>query len=61
MCSSDLFQPNQIGLCVVLFPKEVANLFEDSRLILEETCGPYHPSMLAVYRNLVGTHEEMGK
>eukprot|EP01018_Ginkgo_biloba_P022237 Gb_03316 [translate_table: standard] len=54
---------NQMGLaCVQRYAiNEAADLFEEARNILEEVCGPYHPDTLAVYSNLAGTYDAMGR
>lgn len=54
---------NQMGLaCVQRYAiNEAADLFEEAKSILEEVCGPYHPDTLAVYSNLAGTYDAMGR
>ncbi|KAL9683440.1 hypothetical protein QQ045_015262 [Rhodiola kirilowii] len=54
---------NQMGLaCVQCYAiNEAAELFEESRAILEQECGPYHPDTLGVYSNLAGTYDAMGR
>eukprot|EP00253_Pinus_taeda_P006726 PITA_06726 len=54
---------NQMGLaCVQRYAiNEAADLFEEAKSILEEFCGPYHLDTLAVYSNLAGTYDAMGK
>ncbi|KAH9289352.1 hypothetical protein KI387_033469, partial [Taxus chinensis] len=54
---------NQMGLaCVQRYAiNEAADLFEEARGILEEVCGSYHPDTLAVYSNLAGTYDAMGR
>lgn len=54
---------NQMGLaCVQRYAiNEAADLFEEARSILEEVCTPYHPDTLAVYSNLAGTYDAMGR
>uniref|UniRef100_A0A0D6QZT1 Uncharacterized protein n=1 Tax=Araucaria cunninghamii TaxID=56994 RepID=A0A0D6QZT1_ARACU len=54
---------NQMGLaCVERYAiNEAADLFEEAKSILEEVCGPYNPDTLAVYSNLAGTYDAMGR
>lgn len=54
---------NQMGLaCVQCYSiNEAAELFEESRTILEKEYGPYHPDTLGVYSNLAGTYDAMGR
>lgn len=54
---------NQMGLaCVQRYAiNEAADLFEEAKGILENECGPYHPDTLAVYSNLAGTYDAMGR
>ncbi|GLJ34561.1 hypothetical protein SUGI_0695190 [Cryptomeria japonica] len=54
---------NQMGLaCVQRYAiNEAADLFEEARSILEEVCSTYHPDTLAVYSNLAGTYDAMGR
>lgn len=54
---------NQMGLaCVQLYAiNEAADLFEESRSILEQECGPYHPNTLGVYSNLAGIYDAVGR
>lgn len=54
---------NQMGLaCVQRYAiNEAADLFEEAKGILESECGPYHPDTLAVYSNLAGTYDAMGR
>ncbi|XAR51862.1 hypothetical protein NMG60_11006627 [Bertholletia excelsa] len=54
---------NQMGLvCVQLYAlNEAADLFEEARSILEKEYGPHHPETLAVYSNLAGTYDAMGR
>uniref|UniRef100_A0A1J3GDY6 Nephrocystin-3 n=1 Tax=Noccaea caerulescens TaxID=107243 RepID=A0A1J3GDY6_NOCCA len=54
---------NQMGLaCVQRYAiNEAADLFEEAKTILEKECGPYHPDTLAVYSNLAGTYDAMGR
>ncbi|KAH7532509.1 hypothetical protein FEM48_Zijuj04G0027800 [Ziziphus jujuba var. spinosa] len=54
---------NQMGLaCVQCYSiNEAADLFEESRTILEKEYGPYHPDTLGVYSNLAGTYDAMGR
>ncbi|XP_022740536.1 protein KINESIN LIGHT CHAIN-RELATED 2 [Durio zibethinus] len=54
---------NQMGLaCVQRYAiNEAADLFEEARSILEKEYGPYHPDTLAVYSNLAGTYDAMGR
>ncbi|ESQ32672.1 hypothetical protein EUTSA_v10003775mg [Eutrema salsugineum] len=54
---------NQMGLaCVQRYAiNEAADLFEEAKTILENEYGPYHPDTLAVYSNLAGTYDAMGR
>ncbi|CAH9088794.1 unnamed protein product [Cuscuta epithymum] len=54
---------NQMGLaCVQCYAiNEAVELFEESRGILEQECGPYHPETLGVYSNLAGTYDAVGR
>ncbi|XP_013597911.1 protein KINESIN LIGHT CHAIN-RELATED 2 isoform X2 [Brassica napus] len=54
---------NQLGLaCVQRYAiNEAADLFEEAKGILENEYGPYHPDTLAVYSNLAGTYDAMGR
>ncbi|XP_057983252.1 protein KINESIN LIGHT CHAIN-RELATED 2 isoform X2 [Malania oleifera] len=54
---------NQMGLtCVQCYAiNEAADLFEEARSILEKEYGPYHSETLAVYSNLAGTYDAMGR
>uniref|UniRef100_A0A7N0VGV0 Kinesin light chain n=1 Tax=Kalanchoe fedtschenkoi TaxID=63787 RepID=A0A7N0VGV0_KALFE len=54
---------NQMGLaCVERYAiNDAAELFEESRMILEQECGPYHPDTLGVCSNLAGTYDAMGR
>lgn len=54
---------NQMGLaCVQLYAiNEAAELFEESRNILEIEYGPHHSETLGVYSNLAGTYDAMGR
>lgn len=54
---------NQMGLaCVQCYSiNEAADLFEESRTILEKEYGPYHHDTLGVYSNLAGTYDAMGR
>ncbi|CAA7046631.1 unnamed protein product [Microthlaspi erraticum] len=54
---------NQMGLaCVQRYAiNEAADLFEEAKTILEKENGPYHPDTLAVYSNLAGTYDAMGR
>lgn len=54
---------NQMGLaCLQSYQiNEAADLFEEARSILEKEYGPYHPETLAVYSNLAGTYDAMGR
>ncbi|XP_047317761.1 protein KINESIN LIGHT CHAIN-RELATED 2-like [Impatiens glandulifera] len=54
---------NQMGLaCVQLYAiKEAADAFEEALHILENEYGPYHPDTLAVYSNLAGTYDALGR
>lgn len=54
---------NQMGLaCVQRYAiNEALELFEESRSILEQEYGPYHPDTLGVYSNLAGTYDAVGR
>lgn len=54
---------NQMGLaCVQCYAiNEAAELFEESRSILEKEYGRYHPETLGVCSNLAGTYDAMGR
>lgn len=54
---------NQMGLaCVQLYAiNEAINCFEEARSVLERECGPHHPDTLAVYSNLAGTYDAVGR
>ena len=54
---------NQMGItCVELGDIEQASqLFQESRLILEETCGPHHLDTLDVCTNLAGSLDALGR
>ncbi|XP_071731673.1 protein KINESIN LIGHT CHAIN-RELATED 3-like [Rutidosis leptorrhynchoides] len=54
---------NQMGLtCVQLyFINEALDLFEEARNVLEHENGSYHPDTLAVYSNLAGTYDAVGR
>lgn len=54
---------NQMGLaCVQRYAiNEALDLFEESRSILEQEYGPYHPDTLGVYSNLAGTYDAVGR
>ncbi|CAH1423334.1 unnamed protein product [Lactuca virosa] len=54
---------NQMGLtCVQLYAiNEALDLFEEARNVLEHECGSYHPDTLAVYSNLAGTYDAVGR
>lgn len=54
---------NQMGLaCVQLYAiEEAAHAFEEAMHILETEYGPYHPDTLAVYSNLAGTYDALGR
>ncbi|GLT45656.1 hypothetical protein SLA2020_194720 [Shorea laevis] len=54
---------NQMGLaCVQLFKiDEATELFEESKRILEQECGPCHQDTLGVYSNLAATYDAMGR
>ncbi|XP_047310042.1 protein KINESIN LIGHT CHAIN-RELATED 2-like [Impatiens glandulifera] len=54
---------NQMGLaCVQLYAiEEAAYAFEEAMHILETEYGPYHPDTLAVYSNLAGTYDALGR
>lgn len=54
---------NQMGItCVELGDVEQASqLFQESRSILEETCGPHHLDTLDVCTNLAGSYDALGR
>lgn len=54
---------NQMGLVCIQRSaiSEAVELFEEARSILEQECGQYHPDTLAVYSNLAGTYDAMGR
>ncbi|OIW17727.1 hypothetical protein TanjilG_29077 [Lupinus angustifolius] len=54
---------NQTGLaCVQCHAlSEAAELFEEAGIIMEHEYGPYHPETLAVYSNLAGTYDALGR
>ncbi|KAK4735426.1 hypothetical protein R3W88_009687 [Solanum pinnatisectum] len=54
---------NQMGLaCVQRYAiNEAVELFEESKGILEQEYGPYHPETLGVYSNLAGTYDAVGR
>ncbi|KAI9074512.1 hypothetical protein K1719_043511 [Acacia pycnantha] len=54
---------NQMGLsCVQRYAlSEAAELFEESKSILEQEYGPYHPETLGVCSNLAGTYDALGR
>nr|XP_043614310.1 protein KINESIN LIGHT CHAIN-RELATED 3-like [Erigeron canadensis] len=54
---------NQMGLtCVQQYAiNEALDLFEEARSVLEHECGSYHPDTLAVYSNLAGTYDAVGR
>lgn len=54
---------NQMGLASVQLFKidEAAELFEESRRILEQESGPCHQDTLGVYSNLAATYDAMGR
>ncbi|KAK8627806.1 hypothetical protein V6N13_135406 [Hibiscus sabdariffa] len=54
---------NQMGLaCVQLYAiDEAVELFEESKSILEQECGPCHPDTLSVCSNLAGTYDATGR
>ncbi|KAL8217548.1 hypothetical protein R6Q57_020921 [Mikania cordata] len=54
---------NQMGLaCIQRYAiNEALDLFEEARIILEHECGLYHPDTLAVYSNLAGTYDAVGR
>lgn len=54
---------NQMGLaCVQRYAlNEATELFEESKSILEQELGPYHPETLGVYSNLAGTYDAIGR
>lgn len=54
---------NQMGLtCVQRYAiNEALDLFEEARSVLEHECGSYHPDTLAVYSNLAGTYDAVGR
>ncbi|GMH01284.1 hypothetical protein Nepgr_003123 [Nepenthes gracilis] len=54
---------NQMGLaCVQRYAiNEAVELFEEARSVLEQEYGHYHPDTLAVYSNLAGTYDAIGR
>nr|XP_043607549.1 protein KINESIN LIGHT CHAIN-RELATED 3-like [Erigeron canadensis] len=54
---------NQMGLtCVQRYAlTEAIECFEEARIILERECGPLHTDTLAVYSNLAGTYDAVGR
>ncbi|KAI3673500.1 hypothetical protein L6452_39619 [Arctium lappa] len=54
---------NQMGLtCVQRYAiNEAIECFEEARSVLEHECGPFHPDTLAVYSNLAGTYDAVGR
>ncbi|CAL0330140.1 unnamed protein product [Lupinus luteus] len=54
---------NQTGLaCVQCYAlSEAAELFEEAGIIMEQEYGPYHPETLAVYSNLAGAYDALGR
>ncbi|GKD07239.1 kinesin light chain-related protein 3, partial [Tanacetum coccineum] len=54
---------NQMGLtCVQRYAiNEALDLFEEAQSVLEHECGSYHPDTLAVYSNLAGTYDAVGR
>ncbi|KAJ7566392.1 hypothetical protein O6H91_02G100400 [Diphasiastrum complanatum] len=54
---------NQMGLACVELNQivDAAEVFEEAKDILQETCGPDHPDTLAVCSNLAGTYHALGR
>ncbi|KAJ0571186.1 putative tetratricopeptide-like helical domain superfamily, malT-like TPR region [Helianthus annuus] len=54
---------NQMGLaCVQRYAiNEAIECFEEARTVLEHECGAFHPDTLAVYSNLAGTYDAVGR
>nr|GEW03542.1 hypothetical protein [Tanacetum cinerariifolium] len=54
---------NQMGLaCTQLYAiNKAINCFEEARSVLERECGLHHPDTLAVYSNLAGTYDAVGR
>ncbi|KAK1407244.1 hypothetical protein QVD17_38858 [Tagetes erecta] len=54
---------NQMGLtCVQRYAiNEAIECFEEARVVLEQECGALHPDTLAVYSNLAGTYDAVGR
>ncbi|KVI09184.1 protein KINESIN LIGHT CHAIN-RELATED 2-like [Cynara cardunculus var. scolymus] len=54
---------NQMGLACVQIDllDEAADLFEEAKGVLEVEYGSHHPDTLAVYSNLAGTYDAMGR
>ncbi|XP_078438834.1 protein KINESIN LIGHT CHAIN-RELATED 2-like [Wolffia australiana] len=54
---------NQMGLtCIHLYSiSEAADLFEEAKAILDQEYGPYHPETLAVWSNLAGIYDALGR
>ncbi|KAK9080498.1 hypothetical protein SSX86_000256 [Deinandra increscens subsp. villosa] len=54
---------NQMGLtCVQRYAiNEAIECFEEARVVLERECGAFHPDTLAVYSNLAGTYDAVGR
>ncbi|KAM0018826.1 putative tetratricopeptide-like helical domain superfamily, malT-like TPR region [Helianthus debilis subsp. tardiflorus] len=54
---------NQMGLaCVQRYAiNEAIECFEEARTVLEHECGAFHPDTLAVYSNLAGAYDAVGR
>ncbi|KAI5064643.1 hypothetical protein GOP47_0021313 [Adiantum capillus-veneris] len=54
---------NQMGLCCLHLSeiRMAAQLFEESRSVLETACGPHHPDTLTVCSNLAGAYDALGR
>lgn len=54
---------NQMGLCCLHLSeiRMAAQLFEESRSVLESACGPHHPDTLTVCSNLAGAYDALGR
>ncbi|KAL8215965.1 hypothetical protein R6Q57_022802 [Mikania cordata] len=54
---------NQMGLtCVQQYAiNEAIEYFEEAKIVLERECGAFHPDTLAVYSNLAGTYDAVGR
>ncbi|KAD6796209.1 hypothetical protein E3N88_07105 [Mikania micrantha] len=54
---------NQLGLtCVQQYAiNEAIEYFEEAKIVFERECGAFHPDTLAVYSNLAGTYDAVGR